>query len=342
MCIALLTTAHPKYALIAVDNRDEYVLRPTSRPHWWTHQPSGQTILSSRDLHRRERGTWMGISKSGRFAILTNYRESVLDDPDPDHAIHGVKSRGVIVNAWLGAPAAMSLEDFVHTTLEGRAMKGIGGFSLVCGDLKRKTEKGISPIAIISNRWDHVHEVPWICGERGKTYGLSNAVYTEPAKWEKINVGKKLMTEAIQEATDKDMDEEQLTQRLFTVLDHDTFPREPGMSFQEYMDALRQSIFIRSFADDKGWQEMADAADEGRAKAAFNEIEDHSDPEEPKDAEGYFMRGAYGTQRQTIVLVDWEGNVTYIERALFDAHGNAIERGKGDEVFRFKIEEGDS
>ncbi|KAI1080016.1 DUF833-domain-containing protein [Whalleya microplaca] len=343
MCIVLLTTAHPKYALIAVDNRDEYVLRPTSRPHWWTHQPSGEKILSSRDLHRRERGTWLGVSKRGRFAVLTNYRESSLDDPDPEHAIHGVKSRGVIPNAWLGAPAESSLDDFVSTMLEGRAVKSVGGFSLVCGDLRRKkTDQGVNPLAIISNRWDHVGQVPWICGERGKTYGLSNAVYTEPPTWEKITIGEKLMKEAIQEAADQDLSEEQLTERLFKVLDHDTLPLEPKMTFQEHMDALRQSVFIRSFADDQGWKDMADAADEGRAKAAFNEIEDHSDPEEPKDASGYFMKGAYGTQRQTIILLDWEGNVTYIERALFDTHGNTIERGKGDEIIKFKIEEEDS
>ncbi|KAI1803326.1 DUF833-domain-containing protein [Daldinia bambusicola] len=339
MCIVLITTAHPKYALIALDNRDEYILRPTSRPHWWTHQPSGEQILSPRDLYRKERGTWLGVTKSGRFAVLTNYRESNEDDPDPDHAIAGVRSRGTIVNAWLGAPSGLGLEDFVNTMLEGRAAKGVGGFSLVCGDLKQRTEKGIKPLAIISNRWDHVGEVPWIGGERGQTYGLSNAVYAEPAQWEKVNIGKKLTKEAIQEAIDKDMDEEALTERLFAVLDHDTLPLEPKMSFQEHMDALRKSVFIRSFAEDQGWKEMADAADEGRAKAAFDEIEDSSEPEEHRDAHSYFMKGAYGTQRQTIVLLDWEGNITYKERALFDSHGNPIERGKGDETFKFKIEE---
>ncbi len=50
------------------------------------------------------------------------------------------------------------------------------------------------------------------------------------------------------------------------------------------------------------------------------------------------MTGMYGTQRQTVILVDWEGNVSYTERALWDAHGNAIERGQGDVTFRFPIE----
>lgn len=281
----------------------------------------------------------MGVTKSGHFAVLTNYRESSEDDPDPNHAIAGVKSRGSVAKAWLGAPAGLSLDDFVHSMLEGRALKGVGGFSLVCGDLKEKTDKNIKPLAIISNRWDHVGEVPWIGGERGHTYGLSNAVYSEPATWAKINIGKKLMAETIQEAVEKDINEEGLIDRLFEVLDHDTLPLEPKMTFQQHMDALRQSVFIRSFAEDEGWQEMATSVDEGRAKAAFDQIEDYSEHEEHKDAHGYFMKGAYGTQRQTIVLLDWEGNMTYIERALFDSHGNPVERGKGDETFKFRIED---
>jgi len=39
MCIAIATTAHPDYALIVADNRDEFISRPTSQPHWWTPPP---------------------------------------------------------------------------------------------------------------------------------------------------------------------------------------------------------------------------------------------------------------------------------------------------------------
>ncbi|PHH69946.1 hypothetical protein CDD83_5554 [Cordyceps sp. RAO-2017] len=65
MCIALFTTAHPGYALILINNRDEYILRPTSRPSWWRHPASGESVLSSRDLLRAERGTWLGITRAG-------------------------------------------------------------------------------------------------------------------------------------------------------------------------------------------------------------------------------------------------------------------------------------
>ncbi|KAI0026236.1 NRDE protein-domain-containing protein [Xylariomycetidae sp. FL0641] len=346
MCIVLVSTAHPKYALIAIDNRDEYILRPTSRPYWWKHRPSGNLILSPRDLHRRERGTWLGVSKGGRFAVLTNYRESSQDDPD--HAICGVRSRGSMVTAWLGAPTDESLEDFVNKMLEGRMCKGVGGFSLICGDLNPRTstertegtEGGLKPLAIMSNRCDHPEEVPWICGHRGETHGLSNTIYEEPPTWPKIKIGKKLLEETIEEAVSQAVGEDELCERLFSVLDHDTLPEEATKTKKEAMDALRQSVFIRAFGEEQEWRDMADAAAEGKAKAAFDEIEGESETEESLRTEPAvnFMKGAYGTQRQTLVLVDFEGNVTYKERALWDAHGNQVERGKGDKTIKYTID----
>ncbi|KAI0477238.1 NRDE protein-domain-containing protein [Xylariaceae sp. FL0804] len=353
MCIILLSTAHPKYALIVLDNRDEYVLRPTSRPHWWTHGASGSRILSARDLHRRERGTWLGVSRAGRLAVLTNYHESSQDDPD--RAICGARSRGGMVTAWLGAPAEDSLDDFVHRMLEGRMVKGVGGFSLICGDLRAKARDGgdgdgggCAPLVVLSNRCERAGEVPRICERRGGTYGLSNTIYAEPASWPKLTRGKELLEETIREAAaaDEELSEEDLTSRLFAVLDDDRLPREPKRTMQETMEMLRQSIFIPAFGDDPEWKEMADAAEQGAAeqgaaKAAFHEVEGESESEEALRAEPTvnFMKGAYGTQRQTLVLLDWEGNVTYVERALWDAHGNPVERGKGDRVIRYKIED---
>ncbi|KAI1348536.1 NRDE protein-domain-containing protein [Xylaria sp. FL0043] len=338
MCIALLSTAHPRYALIALDNRDEYILRPTSRPHWWTHKASGARILSPRDLHRRERGTWMGITSTGRLAILTNYRESSQDDPD--HAICGVRSRGALPMAWLTAPADEKLDHFVKRMVHDPATKAAGGFSLICGDLSHRTDGGIEPLAIITNRCDELAAVPRIAGERGATYGLSNTVYVEPPSWPKIIKGRQLLEETIQEAVEKDLDEEKLMDRLFTVLEDDTMPLRPGMSMQDHMDALRQSIFVPPFGDDQGWKDMADAAEKGRAQAAFDAIEDESDSDTPLPADPHvnFMMGAYGTQRQTLILIDWEGNVTYKERALWDAHGNRLDKGQGDIVIKYKID----
>ncbi|KAI0201651.1 NRDE protein-domain-containing protein [Astrocystis sublimbata] len=338
MCIALLTTAHPRYALIALDNRDEYILRPTSRPHWWTHHPSGTRILSPRDLHRRERGTWMGVNSGGRLAILTNYRESSQDDPD--HAICGVRSRGALPTAWLTAPVEEKLDDFVKRMVDDPATKASGGFSLICGDLKQRSAGDAEPLAIITNRCDELEAVPRIGGDRGAIYGLSNTIYIDPPAWPKIKRGKELLHEAIQEAIERELDEEQLMERLFKVLDDDTMPLRPNMSMQDHMDALRHSIFIPAFGDSENWKDMVDAAEEGKAKAAFDEIEDKSDPDRPAKADPFvnFMKGAYGTQRQTLIFVDWEGTVTYKERALWDAYGNRLSKGQGDVVIKYKMD----
>ncbi|KAJ9142444.1 DUF833 domain-containing protein [Pleurostoma richardsiae] len=403
MCIVLLTTAHPRYALIVVDNRDEFILRPTSRPHWWTtlasRQPSRaptpkptsrveatatnggadgeaggdadvQHILSSRDLQRAEHGTWLGITRSGHFAVLTNYRET--DTNDANHPIHGTRSRGGMVTAWLGSPKDESVADFVSRMMADHGCKGVGGFSLICGKLRKRRlaatnggaghngEKAtLEPLAILSNRNDDPSQVPWIGGRRGEVYGLSNTSYDDPATWPKLESGKRLLRETIAEAVEKDLDEAELRDRLFSILDQDTLPIPPGASFDECIAILKHSIFIPPIGDAEHKAAMANATATTTAVAAppngqvagergeLNEqqeehasaaMEEVAGEERPDEQPMGFMTGMYGTQRQTVVLVDWDGNVTYTERALWDANGNAIERGKGDMTFHFKIE----
>src|SRR5271156_1289624 len=121
MCIVLVTTAHPSYALIIIDNRDEFILRPTSRPHWWTSRH--QEILSARDLQRAEQGTWLGITKTGKFAVLTNFRET--DTHSAKHPVQGERSRGSMVTAWLMGPEHETTTDFVHRLLDGEGVKSV-------------------------------------------------------------------------------------------------------------------------------------------------------------------------------------------------------------------------
>ncbi|RDW66357.1 hypothetical protein BP6252_09992 [Coleophoma cylindrospora] len=339
MCIALITTAHPSYALIILDNRDEFILRPTSLPHWWTSANNNQQVLSSRDLLRPEQGTWLGITKSGNFAVLTNFRET----DDPSHPIQGLKSRGGMVTAWLGAEEDVDTATFVRRLFEDGGVKGVGGFSLVAGKLRKDGAGGIEPLAVISNRSGGVEDVPWIAGERDQVHGLSNTSFHDPKVWPKVRMGKDMVSAITEQATKERWDEEKLVNALFQALDTDTLPpAKKDEAFEEYLSQLRESVFIPPIGSENP-EEIPKADEIAAAKPIENGHATNGDVKiinAAKEAEKAknFMSGVYGTQRQTIILVDWDGKVTYRERALYDEHGKPIERGHGDQRFEFKIE----
>ncbi|KAF4968174.1 hypothetical protein FZEAL_10430 [Fusarium zealandicum] len=341
MCIVLFTTAHPDYALIAIDNRDEFILRPTSRPHWWSHSTSGRPVLSARDLQRAEKGTWMGITKDGLLAVLTNYRET--DVQDSNHPVHAAKSRGGMVTAWLGGLPQESIADGVHNLVKDDGVKGVGGFSMVCGKLRKKSQG----IAIVSNRAGNVEDVPVVGKERDEIWGLSNTVFDATGKgeeWPKIANGKRLLREAIDESVSKETSREDLIAGLFSVLDNDTLPQKKNASLLEYITQLKQSIFVPLIGDEAHRKAMEEAMSKGAGEwatddqAAAEELMAEGRPDPSTTPIMGFETGMYGTQRQTVVLVDWEGKVTLVERALWDGNGNAVVRGEGDIKFEFDID----
>lgn len=335
MCIALFTTAHPDYSLICIDNRDEYILRPTSRPHWWTHPVTGKQILSSRDLHRAEQGTWIGVNKQGDFAVLTNYRESALDDVDQN--ISGIKSRGGMVTSWVGGLAANGVAQGVDTMVHDDRVKGVGGFSMTCGKLRKKDTEGV---AIISNRATSAGDVPIVGRARGETWGLSNTTFADPNHWPKISMGRELLKTTIEEAISKKHSSEELVEALFKLLDHDTLPvLGVDAPLVEYLNRLRHSIFVPAVGGSKEKQEMAEARSRGRK--GWEPADSTSTTEASASGSTAFDTGMYGTQRQTVILVDLDGNVTFSERALYDPNGNEIPRGEGDVHVRFRIDNWD-
>lgn len=90
MCIVTLNVHdHPYYKLVIAANRDEFYERPTAQASFWSDYPY---ILGGRDL--KEMGTWLGITKQGRVALVTNFRDLAAESKDK-------KSRGAIVNHFL-------------------------------------------------------------------------------------------------------------------------------------------------------------------------------------------------------------------------------------------------
>lgn len=90
MCLILISYRRGEdYPLIIAANRDEFFSRPTSPAHYWQDYPF---ILAGRDLEQG--GTWMGITRQGEFAAVTNLREPPLKKS-------GAVSRGLLVSEYL-------------------------------------------------------------------------------------------------------------------------------------------------------------------------------------------------------------------------------------------------
>lgn len=118
MClIALARDAHPRFDLVIAANRDEFLDRPAAALHRWS-----DGTLAGRDL--RAGGTWMGLTPTGRLALLTNVRRPGAVRPD-------APSRGEIVPQWLhgGADAA--------AFCSALAAAGHNPFNLLAADLHR-------------------------------------------------------------------------------------------------------------------------------------------------------------------------------------------------------------
>ncbi|NOQ95908.1 MAG: hypothetical protein GQ555_04745, partial [Desulfobacterales bacterium] len=71
MCLLLMAlNTHPAYKLIILANRDEYYDRPTCPAAFWDEAPF---LLAGKDLQGG--GTWLGVTRKGRIAAVTNYRD---------------------------------------------------------------------------------------------------------------------------------------------------------------------------------------------------------------------------------------------------------------------------
>ncbi len=172
MCLILLAwQAHPNYPLVVAANRDEFFIRPTAPLHYWDDAPH---VLAGRDLAAG--GTWMGITRQGRFAALTNFREA----GKPQVSTLAAPTRGKLVSDFL--VGAMSAEDYL-AELAPRA-DAYNGFNLLCGTLDDR-------LWHFSNRDSRDQPHPLAAG----IYGLSNHLLDTP--WPKVAQGKSDMAKAL-------------------------------------------------------------------------------------------------------------------------------------------------
>ena len=176
MCLVLVVwRMHAQYPCLVAANRDEFHARPTARAGWWPDHPE---ILAGRDLEAG--GTWLGVTRTGRFAALTNYR-----DPERRReaaAGAATPSRGALVTSVLesGASVAQSLGYLREVGAN------YNGFNLIFSDGERL---GIYESVRGSGR------------ELGPgIYGLSNHLLDTP--WPKVQIAKNRLQAALLGLTD--------------------------------------------------------------------------------------------------------------------------------------------
>ncbi len=166
MCLLLLAIRpDPRYSLVVAANRDEMYARPAAPLGFWEQSPG---LLAGRDLEAG--GTWLGLTRGGRFAALTNFREKARDGRD-------APSRGTLVAEFLsGRQDAPSFLDRLRA--EGNRFRG---FSMVFGTVER--------LFYFSNR--EARSGPLEPG----LYGLSNGPLDAP--WPKVSASKERLRAAM-------------------------------------------------------------------------------------------------------------------------------------------------
>ena len=118
MCLIVFALhAHARHPLVVAANRDEDLDRPSAPAAFW---PGEAGLLAGRDL--RSGGTWMGVTRTGRFAALTNVRDPRAHDP-------GAPSRGGLVVRFL----AGGDEPLAHARAVAAERARANGFNLLAG-----------------------------------------------------------------------------------------------------------------------------------------------------------------------------------------------------------------
>ncbi len=210
MCLILFSyLKHPRYRLVLAGNRDEFYERPTRSAAFWEED---KNILAGKDLQAG--GTWLGITRTGRFAAITNYRE-------PDAFKPGSPSRGKLISGFLQEDSKPC--DYLRGVAARSSL--YNGFNILAGDAEK--------LCYFSNRNGGVKELaPGI-------YGLSNHLLDTP--WPKVSLGKKLLGSAL--------NGDILPEEIFRILGDSTKPGDselPKTGVSLEWERILSSIFIVS------------------------------------------------------------------------------------------------
>lgn len=177
-----------KYKMILASNREEFLSRPTKAADFHPNHPH---ILSGTDLKPDVKGgTWLGVTKSGKFATLTNYMVKKIDES-------GLARGQLVLNYLKGEDNHL---DYLKS-LKGDQYRP---FNLLTGGVN---SNGTVEASFYSNMDD---------SEARALEGSVNVIGCTVinGKWKKISKGKNLFNEVITNSGQEEQDV--LADKLFT------------------------------------------------------------------------------------------------------------------------------
>lgn len=197
MCITFVyldDDTDSRYKLIILNNRDEFLDRPTSVANW------ENGVLAGRDEKEKNvRGTWLCIDKDGRISNLLSitipYHERKRNAP----------SRGRIPLAFMesGKTPKQFCENFIDNA------KKYDAFQVLC--LQRNQNDEYEMCCLANKLVDSVTPVVFTSG----LYGFSNSPYDKPFK--KVHRGLSLMKEAICDINEQNMSADEVISKLIDI-----------------------------------------------------------------------------------------------------------------------------
>jgi uncharacterized protein with NRDE domain len=171
MCLIVLAwRPSPKILLAVAANRDEFFARPTAAAAWWADAPD---VFGGRDLVAG--GTWMGVTRAGRFAALTNFRDMAAARKS------GAPSRGRLVGDFLRRKEEERPSEYVARVQPGAS--AFEGFNLLLSD-------GTELVSFSNVEGGAVSLPPGV-------YGLSNHLLETP--WPKVVAARARLDAALSE-----------------------------------------------------------------------------------------------------------------------------------------------
>ncbi|MFI5237409.1 MAG: NRDE family protein [Ignavibacteriales bacterium] len=243
MCLVVFANnVHTEYKFIFAANRDEFYNRPTEQADFWNDHTD---LLAGKDLQAG--GTWLGITKQGRFAAITNFRDVKNNRQD-------APSRGKLTLDFL----LNDIKPEEYYNQLNSNLNSFNGFNLIVGNA--------DDIFYFSNKNHGIKKLS------RQIYGLSNALLD--TAWPKVVKSKLYLKKLIE---------------------------QKEIHPWEVLNILNDPVLAKD-------EELPDTGVGLPLEKILSPVFTKSDN--------------YGTRCSTVVMVDKNNNVRFVEKSYFANAGN--------------------